>query len=76
MKYFYNDTPEQAVARTEIEQLENWFNNYYRCQIEQYQRCVRLGIEFDKDIVELDTQAMKNQARIAELRKFLAEGNN
>ena len=60
-----------SAAYTELMELEDWFM-YYDKQTAQYQRCLRLGLEFDKDIVELDNQAVANANRINELRSILA----
>lgn len=54
----------------ELEDLIAWFEGYDN-QVKQYERCLRLGIEFDKNIEELDAQATVNQKRIAELRVLL-----
>jgi hypothetical protein len=47
-----------------------WFDEYDN-QVKQYQRCVRLGILYDRDIDALDNQAHENQLRIAEIRTIL-----
>lgn len=71
---------EQEIAdfqksKTEIDnnkrklEIKSWFEEY-DSQVKQYQRCVRLGIEFDKDIVELDNQARVYQE---ELRVLLGK---
>lgn len=56
----------------EIDQLMNWFE-WYDQQCAQYQRAQRLGIDFDQDIDELDTQARENAQKIAKLRELMAE---
>ena len=80
--YIYTDNgisiiKSSMVVQTEKEQNENelrellhWFN-YYDNQVNQYNRCQRLGILFDKDIKELDNQAKNNALRVSELRKLL-----
>ena len=50
----------------EQQELLKWIE-YYDKQVMQYNRCQRLGIEFDKDISELDNQANINQARLREI---------
>lgn len=50
----------------QIAEIKTWFEEYDN-QVKQYERCKRLGIEFDKDIVKLDTQAKAYQE---ELRKL------
>lgn len=55
---------------TEGNAIINWFS-WYDQQVAQYNRCQRLGIEFDKDINELDAQAAINQARLAEIKAYL-----
>lgn len=63
--------PDDDMANVEeLRALEKWFEEYDK-QVIQYQRSVRLGVEFDKDIAELDNQADINAKRIAELRKLL-----
>lgn len=54
----------------EFERLLAWFE-YYDNQIMQYQRAVRMNIEFDKDITELDIQAKINAEKINSLRDKL-----
>ena len=56
----------------ELRELEKWFEEYDK-QVIQYQRSLRLGIEFDKNINELDEQAVVNAARIKELRTKIQE---
>ena len=63
---------EEIALRQELAQLLTWFEEYDN-QVKQYERCQRLGIEFDKDIVELDNQAKANAERIAEIRKSIKE---
>ena len=46
-----------------IYEIRTWFDEYDN-QVKQYERCVRLGIEFDKDIVELDNQAKAYQEEL------------
>ena len=53
-------------ADEEIREIEEWFSEYDN-QICQYQRAMRLGMTFDKDIEELDCEAEKKQMRIREL---------
>ena len=52
-----------------IYEIKTWFEEYDN-QVKQYQRCVRLGVEFDRDIVELDNQAKTYQE---ELRTLLGK---
>lgn len=54
----------------EIGKLDKWFT-YYDNQINQYNRGLRLGINYDKDIKALDEKAVINQKRISELRALL-----
>lgn len=65
-----HEATERELLEDELRQLELWFNEYDN-QVKQYQRCIRLGVEFDKDINELDTQAQTNQLRIREIRLIL-----
>jgi hypothetical protein len=62
---------QQWASEKELYQLEEWFK-WYDEQCIQYSRARRLGIDFDKDIEELDAQAVINAARIKELRAFMA----
>ena len=66
----YNNRINAISLKEEQEQLIDWFEEYDN-QVKQYQRCIRLGIEYDKDIVELDNQAKINQERIKEIRNIL-----
>lgn len=61
---------EEELLRNELAELENWFLEYDN-QVKQYSRCLRLGLEFDKDINELDNQAKINAERITEIRNLL-----
>ena len=54
----------------ELNDIYIWFNNYDN-QVKQYERCVRLDIEYDKDIVALDNEATQKQLRIREIRSEL-----
>ena len=58
-------------AEKELNELDQWFT-WYDQQVIQYQRSTRLGLEFDKNIDELDAQAVANAARIKELRTFMS----
>lgn len=58
--------------RKELASLEKWFTEVYDTQVKQYNRCQRLGVEYDNKygtIAELDKQATVNAKRISELRK-------
>lgn len=60
----------EELAEKELFELKSWFEGYDN-QVKQYIRCQRLGVEFDKDINELDVQAQKNAKRIKEIRTIL-----
>lgn len=60
---------EEELKQNRIYEIRTWFEEYDN-QVKQYERCVRLGIEFDKDIVELDNQAKTYQE---ELRTLLGK---
>ena len=62
-----HEPTQEELLQIELYELETWFT-WYDNQVAQYNRCQRLGIEFDKDINELDNQAKVNQERIAEIR--------
>lgn len=61
-------------AQKQLSELYAWFEEYDN-QVKQYQRCQRLGIEFDKDINELDNQAKIKAEIITELRKITGGEN-
>ena len=65
---------QEELLYEELYKLETWFK-WYDNQICQYNRCVRLGIKFDKDIVELDNEATIKQARIREIRELKTKNN-
>lgn len=67
-----HEVTQEELLQEELNTLYSWFNEYDN-QVKQYERCQRLGVEFDKNIEELDTQAMINQKRIAELRVLLKD---
>lgn len=59
---------EQALK--EIQEIEQWFNEYDN-QVKQYNRAMRLGVEYDGklgSIEELDAQATEKAKRLAVLR--------
>lgn len=64
----------QISDQEEIAELEKWFAEY-DLQVAQYNRCVRLGLPFDKDIQALDEEATAKQLRIRELRGGINNGN-
>lgn len=61
---------QKELLENELNSLYVWFDEYDN-QVKQYERCQRLGVEFDKNIEELDAQATINQQRIAEIRNLL-----
>ena len=65
----YQKTQEE-LYRDELISLEKWFTEYDK-QVMQYNRCIRMGISYDKDISELDNEAVLNANRITELRSLL-----
>ena len=64
-----HEVTEEELKQNRIYEIRTWFEEYDN-QVKQYERCVRLGIEFDKDIVELDNQAKTYQE---ELRTLLGK---
>jgi hypothetical protein len=58
---------EYAVIMGELFRLKEWFCEY-DAQVAQYMRCQRLGVAYDKDMNELDAQAILQQQRIRDLR--------
>lgn len=69
-----HEVTQEELLKQELQELDNWFN-WYDNQVSQYNRCQRRGIEFDKDINELDQQAKITQERIAEIRSLLEKNN-
>ena len=69
-RFINNNNIEQKIIiiEQEIQKYKNWFTEYDN-QVKQYERCVRLGIDFDKDIAELDQQAADYQLKIRELNE-------
>ena len=65
-----NERKEEKEADSRVDEeiceIKEWFAEYDN-QIRQYQRAIRLGIVFDKDIELLDCEAEKKQIRIREL---------
>ena len=65
-----HEQTQEELLELELRNLYKWFEEYDN-QVKQYNRCQRLGIEYDKDIKELDNQARVNADRITEIRKDL-----
>lgn len=63
---------ETELLNLELGDLYAWFDEYDN-QVKQYTRCQRMGIAYDKDIVELDNQAKVNAERITEIRNLLKQ---
>jgi hypothetical protein len=59
----YNARKQKEVNQKRIAEIKIWFKEYDN-QVKQYQRCIRLGIDFDKDIIELDNQAKAYQEEL------------
>ena len=53
--------------------LQDWFK-WYDEQCIQYQRAQRLGTSFNRNIEELDNQAVENAKQITAIRKYLEQG--
>lgn len=71
--YAVEEKPEPTQREkdlSELRSLESWFT-WYDEQCSQYQRSLRLGTVFNKNIAELDAMAVENASRITELRKIL-----
>lgn len=62
-----HELTQEELLQKELSQLLQWFEEYDN-QVKQYIRCQRLGLEFDRNIEELDRQAEINAKRIAEIR--------
>lgn len=69
----YNARKNKYMLQQELLEINTWFNEYDN-QVKQYQRCQRLGLDFDRDINELDNQAKTYQERIREINKILNQG--
>ena len=65
-----HEVTKEELVQKELTELDNWFK-WYDNQVAQYNRCQRLGIEYDRDINELDNQAKTNQERVAQLRALI-----
>ena len=65
-----HEPTQDELLELELIDLYKWFEEYDN-QVKQYNRCQRLGIEYDKDIKQLDNQAKVNADRITEIRKDL-----
>lgn len=68
--YVYIPFSEEDILNFELSELIAWFDEYDN-QVKQYERCIRLGVEFDKDIQKLDNEATQKQLRIREIRSEL-----
>lgn len=65
---------EEYKKSRRLAEIKRWFEEYDN-QVKQYERCVRLGIEFDKDIVKLDNQAKAYQEELRQLELEVSNGN-
>ena len=65
-----HEPTEEELLNSELSKLYAWFEEYDN-QVKQYNRCQRMGIAYDKDIEELDSQAKVNADRITEIRGLL-----
>ena len=59
---------EKEILQQELNELEKWFE-WYDTQVLQYERSLRIGVSFDKDINLLDKEAQEKAKRIKELRE-------
>lgn len=59
---------EEAADIEELAELLDWFDQYDR-QVMEYQRCSRLGQAYDRDINQLDQEAIEKQQRVRVLRE-------
>lgn len=68
----YNARKQKEVNQKRIAKIKIWFEEYDN-QVKQYQRCVRLGIDFDKDIIELDNQAKAYQEELRMYNEYVEQ---
>lgn len=66
----YDNSEKRKNLRKELKDLYTWFQEY-DLQNAQYNRVIRLGKDFDKDMHSLDLQAEQNAKRIKELKVIL-----
>lgn len=66
----YHQQTEKEKLEQERREILRWFEEYDN-QVKQYNRCKRLGVEFDRDIGELDNQATEKQLRLREIKNEL-----
>ncbi len=64
-------SPKQTLLNR-LSQLKMWFS-WYDNQVCQYQRSVRQGVDFDKDILELDNKASEYQSEISSINQQLKQ---
>lgn len=62
----------QWELERQINEIEQWFT-WYDQQVVQYTRSQRLGLEFNRSMYELDTQAQANAALILQYREEIAQ---
>lgn len=67
----YTDAELQRIEDEKTySELNTWFN-WYDMQVNQYERTKRLGTEFDRDIVALDTEAAQKAELMREIKDRL-----
>ena len=67
----YTETELQRIEDEKTySELNTWFD-WYDMQVNQYERTKRLGIKYDRDIVALDTEAVKKAELMREVKDRL-----
>ena len=61
---------ERITDEKTYSELNTWFD-WYDMQVNQYERTKRLGTEFDRDIVALDTEAAQKAELMREVKNRL-----
>lgn len=67
-----HEPTQEELLNSELGELYAWFEEYDN-QVKQYNRCQRMGIAYDKDIKQLDSQAKANADRITKIRGLLTD---
>lgn len=71
-KFIQNEEKQSQIEelKTQIEELDEWLKNY-DSEYATYERCKRLGIVYDGDIDNLNSEAVEKQNMCNELKNQL-----